>query len=113
MNTIITDTDTHEIMAIGTLKEYWDNGYPIITDENGNDVAYPTGFTTMYENVDVPEHVIAFRFCYDPESGFYENPNWVAPDPSNSFGLPDDVYQQIKNQAITEVQEGVVNNGEM
>ena len=105
--TIITDTASSRVLAVGTFKEYWPNGYPIITDENGNDIAYPTDFTTMYEDVEVPEGVEVEKYCYTPESGFYENPDYV--EPGNPYSIPDELLEQIKNDAIIEVEEAVTN----
>lgn len=103
---IITDTETSILIAIGTFKEYWDNGYPIITDSNGNDCAYPTNDTTMHEVDSVPDCVEPEKFCYSTDAGFYENPNYIEPKP---YGIPDDLVEKIKNDAISEVEQEVTN----
>lgn len=107
---VITSTESAEVIAIGTLKEYWDNGYPIITDINGIDCAYPTCLTVMHDVDSIPEEVEPFKHCYTEADGFYLNPNYIEPDTSNTFGVPDDVYRAIKEQAIAEVQQEVTNN---
>lgn len=106
---IITDTESSRLIAVGTLKEYWPNGYPIITDANGNDTAYPTNFTTMYEVYSIPDGVEPEKYCYTPEAGFYENPNYTEPS-GNQYGISDELLQQIKDDTIAEV-EGAVLNG--
>lgn len=103
---IITDTETARLIAVGTFKEYWDNGYPIITDKDGNDCAYPSDFTTMHEVSSLPEGVIPDAYCYTSEEGFYKNPDYVEPNP---YGLPDEILSQIKDDAIAEVEEAVLN----
>ena len=74
---IVIDTESTKLMAIGTLTEYWSNGYPVITDMNGLDCAYPTDFTTLYKVDYIPDGVEAEKYCYTPEYGFYENLYYV------------------------------------
>ena len=104
--TIITDKESSRVIAIGTFKEYWPNGYPIITDENGYDIAYPTDFTTMYSVDEVPAEVEPEKYCYTPADGFYPNPNYQEP---NEYGIPDELVTRIKNDAVTEIEEAVLN----
>lgn len=102
---IITDNESNRLLAVGVLKEYWPNGYPVITDEYGNNCAYPTDSTSVYE-VEVPEGVKREKNCYTPEKGFYENPNWAEPNP---YGISDELVAQIKNDTIAEIEEAVIN----
>ena len=99
---IITDTETSILIAIGTFKEYWDNGYPIITDSNGNDCAYPTNDTTMYEVDSVPDGVEPGKYCYTSERGFFENPNYVEPSESDEYqrGYDDAVLDMIESGVL-------------
>lgn len=106
---IVANKGTFEVIAIGTFKEYWDNGYPIITDLNGMDCAYPLDFYNFFDIDSIPEDYIPGKYCYTEEKGFYLNPDYVEPDPTNTFGIPDDLYHSIKEQAIAEVQKGVSN----
>lgn len=103
---IITDTDSARLIAMGTFKEYWPNGYPIITDASGNDCAYPTNFTTMHEVEDIPEDVVPEKYCYTPEDGFCKNLDYVEPNP---YGIPEELVDRIKNDAISEVEQEVTN----
>lgn len=102
---IVVTKDTLIVSAIGTFKEYWDNGYPIITDSNGNDCAYPDVLFDFFDVEAVPEDYVPNKYCYTEEKGFYLNPDYVEPEAGNTFGIPDDVYRAIKNQAIQEVQD--------
>ena len=54
----------------------------------------------------VPKEVEIGKYCYTPEDGFYVNPNYKEPNP---YGIPDYLVEQIKNDAITEVEEAVTN----
>jgi hypothetical protein len=102
---IITETETNVYVTKGKLKEYWDNGYPIITDENGNDCAYPTGMFTLHET-DVPDGVEPQKYCYTPEQGFYENENYKEP---TAYDLvSEDVLDAILDQYNLELLESGV-----
>lgn len=104
---VVTNKEIPTVVAVGTFKEYWDNGYPIITDLNGMDCAYPNDVHDFFDVGSIPEDYVSGKYCYTEEKGFYPNPDYVEPDPTNTFGIPDDVYRAIKNQAIAEVQKGV------
>lgn len=69
-----------------------------------NNVIYSKLLFDRFQSIEVSDKIVPFKYCYTPEQGFYENPNWVEPDTSNTFGIPDDVYMAIKKQAIQEVQ---------
>lgn len=102
---VITSTESAEVITIGTLKEYWDNGYPIITDMNGIDCAYPTGLTVMHDVGSIPEEVAPFKYCYTEADGFYKNPNYE--EPNNDYGIPNDLYDTIRNEAVEQIQSEV------
>lgn len=108
MKCIVTSKETNVIKRIGILKERWPNGYPVVSNADG-DTAYPTTFTALYEIDDIPAEVEVGKYCYTPELGFYENPNYVEPDP---YGIPKELVERIKNDAIAEVEEAVVNADE-
>lgn len=67
-------------------------------------IVYSKILFDRFQNIEVSDEITPFKYCYTPEQGFYENPNWAEPDTSNTFGIPDDVYMAIKEQAIQEVQ---------
>ena len=103
---IITSKNLKSIIGIGAKLDYMSNGYPRLVNEN---VAFPTEMIDVYEVSYMPEYVEENKYCYTPDQGFFENPNWKEP---NKWGIPDDIVQEIKNEAITEVQEGA-KNGKM
>lgn len=106
---IVVNKEIPIVSAVGAFKEYWDNGYPILTDSNGNDCAYPDILFDFFDIESIPEDYAPSKYCYTEEKGFYLNPDYVEPDPTNTFGISDDVYHAIKEQAVAEVQEGVKN----
>lgn len=79
-----------------------DNGYPWIKSIN---TAYITGEVNTFQNVTVPEAVTEQKYCYTEEKGFYLNPDYMEPEAGNTFGISDNVYRAIKDQAIQEVQD--------
>ena len=109
--TIITDAQSGTIIALGELKEFWPNGYPIITDSNGNSIAYPPDFTIMYENVEVPSDVTPEKYCYTPEDGFYLNPDYREPE-NNPYGIPDELYDTIRDEAVAQIEREVAGDAD-
>lgn len=98
-----------EVGGIGEVLDYMEeNGYPRLVNEN---VAFIPDAVTIYENVEVSEEIKNnwFKYCYTPEQGFYENPNYVEPDSTNIYNIPDEIYYAIKEQTITEVLGGIEN----
>ena len=87
------------VLSFGEL-EYWDNGYPIV-----GGVAYDPKDVLLFD-VDVPQDYTAGKYCYTAELGFYINPKYSEPNP---YGISDELVEQIKNDAITEIEEAVVN----
>lgn len=100
---IITQSESNIILDIFEHLAYQDNGYPMNLDTR---TAYVSSFVDVYENVNVNERVVPHKYCYTPEAGFYINENYVEPNP---YGIPDELVAQIKNDAITEVEEAVLN----
>lgn len=104
---IVTDKKSNVVLSVGTLKEYWANGYPVLTDQNGNDCAFVADDTNVYE-VANREEVTPGEYCYTAELGFFENPDYNEPNP---YGLPEELVQQIKDDAIAEVESEVAAHG--
>ena len=82
-----------------------ETGYPLLVNEN---VSYVPDKVTIYENVEVSEEIKNnwFKYCYTPEQGFYLNPNYIEPDPTNTYGVSDDVYHQIIDDYTAEIYGG-------
>lgn len=94
---IITEKENKIIRDIGNVTDK--DSYWLI-----NQTRYSKLYFDLYENIEVSDKIIPFKYCYTSKQGFYENPNWSEPDTSNTFNIPDDVYMAIKEQAIQEVQ---------
>lgn len=98
---LIVSKETHEVIHNGERLHYWDNGYPVLTDEN---IAFVKEDVDVVDVDSIPDDLIPGKYCYTSEKGIYANPGYIEPDPGNIYGVPDEVYQAIKNQAIQEVQ---------
>ena len=89
---IITEKETDRIIAMGKELSVQENGYWWLIL---SDVAYPNTFcfaydangqiantidpSTIGEPIEIPVGVKAEKYCYTPERGFYENPDYVEP----------------------------------
>ena len=92
---LIVNKDNNVVRGYGENLHYWDNGYPILTDEN---IAFVKEEVDVITIETVPEEVVPYQYCYTEKDGFYKNPNWVEPDPTNTYGIPDDIYHAIIDQ---------------
>lgn len=101
--------ETNAVIEIGEIIDYWDNGYPIVKNSAGSECAFPPDNLTFAEIDSIPEDFQPIKYCYTEEKGFYKNPNWVEPDATNIFGISDEVYRAIKEQAVQEVRQEVQN----
>ena len=97
---LITIKDDNRLMMMGKALDYMSNGYPRLVNEN---VAFPTEMVNVYEASEVPSGVIPEKYCYTEADGFYLNPDWVEPDATNTYGIPDETYHAIINDLTTEV----------
>lgn len=98
------EDNSNIVMMIGEALDYMSNGYPRLVNEN---VAFPIDMVNIHEVLEVPTEVIPDKYCYTEADGFYINPNWVEPDPTNTYGIPDETYHAIINDLTSEV----ANNG--
>ena len=97
---IITSKETNEIIDVCNAVDYMPNGYPINIEKN---VAYPTVIFNEHYIESVPSEVEAVKYCYTEVDGFYINPNYVEPDLTNIYDIPDETYHAIINDLTTEV----------
>ena len=97
---LITVKEDNRIIMVGEALDYMSNGYPRLVDE---DIAFPTEMVNVHEVSEVPSEVIPEKYCYTAEKGFYLNPDWVEPDPTNTYGIPDETYHAIINDLTSEV----------
>lgn len=89
---LITDKNSNTIFAYGKKLEYQSNGYPLLVEEK---MAFNIDIVNVHEVETVPAEVIPEKYCYTAEQGFYLNPDYVEPDPTNTYGIPDETYHAI------------------
>lgn len=102
---IITDTQSNRVMIAGELVEYWPNGYPVIEDFTTTKYAFPPEFTAMHIVDSIPEDFMPDAYSYTEEEGFYKTPGW---EQASKYGVPVEVLEQIKDEAIFEVEQEVI-----
>lgn len=101
---IITLKENSIIMMMGEALDYMSNGYPRLVDE---DIAFPIDMVNVHAVSEVSPEVIPEKYCYTEAKGFYINPNYIEPDPTNTYDIPDETYHAIINDLTSEV----ANNG--
>ena len=91
---VVTMKDSNEIIAITkTISSTADEGYTRIDDCRF--IVKASGYN-FHEVEDVPNGILAYKYCYTIEKGFYENPDWVEPE-------IEDQYQNYREQLAQEV----------
>lgn len=105
MTYLITNKETNEVMRWGDKLDYLSNGYPRLIDEN---VAFVANMVNVHEVESVPVEVSSLKYCYTEEQGFYENPNYVEPNP---YGIPDELLQQIQDDTAAQIVQEVAEEG--
>lgn len=91
---VVTMKDSNEIIAITkTISSTVDEGYTRIDDCRF--IVKASGYN-FHEVEDVPNGILAYKYCYTIEKGFYENPDWVEPE-------IEDPYQNYREQLAQEV----------
>ena len=100
----VKEDNSNRLMMMGEILDYMSNGYPRLVNEN---VAFPTDMVNVHEVSEIPAEVIPEKYCYTEAEGFYINPNYVEPDATNTYGIPDETYHAIINDLTSEV----ANNG--
>lgn len=101
---ILVYNENHAVVDIGS-EVIMEHGNYVVAD---NRTAYPTQTCTLYET-DVSEGICPQKYCYTPSEGFYPNPTW---EEANKWDLPNSIVQEIKDAAIGEVQQEVINNAD-
>ena len=91
---VVTMKDSNEIIAITkTISSTADEGYTRIDDCRF--IVKASGYN-FHEVEDVPNGILAYKYYYTIEKGFYENPDWVEPE-------IEDPYQNYREQLVQEV----------
>lgn len=95
---VIVEKDKNVCVNSGKTLKPWANGYPSIDGI----LAYPSELYSSFSVETLPEGEIK-KYCYTEEMGFYENPNYVEPDPTNTYGIPDEVLAQIRQDTLDSI----------
>lgn len=110
---IITDKTSKVVLSIGLFQGFQqENGYPVMQKLDGTLAAYVLDQVDLYQGLSVPEQIQELKYCYTPLFGFYENLDYIEPeepDSTNTYGIPDEMYYKIKEQAVQEVRQEVQN----
>ncbi len=112
---ITTDALTHEVNNAmenvtefeGGIYETLDGGTKFIINESDIFDRYDG---KIYEELtSVPDDFELFKYCYTAGKGLYLNPDWKEPNP---YGIPDNLVEQIKNDAVEEIRQEVLRDVE-
>lgn len=103
---LITNKNNRVVEGFGASLDYMSNGYPRLIDIN---TAWPKEAVDVFEVSATPEDLQVHKYCFTPDGGFYINPDWSEP---NEYDIPDELLRKIKDDAIAEVEEAVINADE-
>ena len=108
MGAIITDKLHYKdaIIMKGNSIEPFDEKNTLLNDLYGNRIIFSNDTINAYFVEDIPEYISERKYCYTPEQGFYENPNYIEPDATNTYGISDEVYHQIIDDYTAEIYGG-------
>lgn len=101
---IVVDTESNRILAIGKLVGYSADGYPIVENNAGESVAYPVAFFSLHFVDEIPDYVVVDSYGYTYEEGFFK-----IEETNNPYGIDDELVKRIKDDAVTEIEEAVIN----
>lgn len=94
---VVTDTNFNIIQAIG--DEMVDEK---IINTNGSHTAFAFSINS-YDVDNIPSDVAAYKYCYTEVDGFYLNPDYIEPDTSNTYGIPDEIYHAVIDDYTVEL----------
>lgn len=106
MRYIITVNEDDRIMYISKTIGYETNGNIIL--DNNTQIAC-VDEVTIHEVENVPENVLAEKYCYTKEQGFYKNTDDKEPEKTDAEKI-EELQQQVTDLqlAITEMYESGV-----
>lgn len=103
---VVTTKDSNVILALtNTTSPTVNEGYTRIDDCRF--IVKASGYN-FHEVEEVPSGVVAYRYCYTTEKGFYENPDWEEIKPvilitdAQKDLVVDEIRQEVKNGTNTE-----------
>ena len=102
---VIIDKNDNVILGVGNRLDYAKNGYPMLVETN---TQYVAEHVLVREIEIVPDDVNTIKYCYSDEDGLYPNP-LVQETETNPWNLPQQIIDEIKEEAIAEVQKGATN----
>ena len=105
---LITRKEDNVCLNFGNELDYISNGYPRIVEK---DIAFVKENVNVFEVTELPEDFKQGKHCYTEEKGFYVNPDYVEPDPTNTYGIPDELFNQIKSDYREQIAQEVSENG--
>lgn len=107
---LVTNKINNNVMGFDDELTYWNNGYPFLVNEK---LAFVPNDVIIYENVEISTEIKLnpSKYCYTEGEGFYENPNYIEPDPTNTYGIPDELFNQIKADYREQIAQEVSENG--
>ena len=83
MKYIITNKD-NEIIHISDTIGYQENGNILVDNGSLAIAKAPNEKMGVYEVEDVAEGICERKYCYTEEQGFYKNPNYREPEPTET-----------------------------
>jgi len=104
MKYIITD-ENNVIIHISETIGYQENGN-ILVDNDTLAIAKPL-VKDVFEVETIDEYITEGKYCYTEKKGFYENKNYIEPEPTDTQKILD-LQEQITNLqlALAEIVEG-------
>lgn len=100
---IITDSKSNMVINWGEVMNKQNNMF-ILENEN---LAYPMSFTSCYEIDSLIEGLAEGKYCYSPEKGFYENPDWIEPGSDIPEEIKETIRQEYRDELAQEVSQNV------
>ena len=102
---VLTDKDDKIIEISNSYK--LDEEHRNIELDNHNIAYGPDEKNNVYEVEEVPQEVVANKYCYTEEKGFYKNENYKEPEPSDAQKIKD-LQDEVTNLqlALLEAIEG-------
>ena len=109
---IAIESEFSRVVGKGEEIEVLDYGFKIT--DLGVFFSYSNCQYFEVNSEDVPQvdyYELITKYCYTEEKGFYVNPDYVEPDPTNTYGIPDELFNRIKSDYREQIAQEVSDNG--
>lgn len=101
---VVTVKGSNVILALtNTTSPTVNEGYTRIDDCRF--IVKASGYN-FHEVEDVPNGILAYKYCYTIEKGFYENLDWVEPEPNIT------ITDEQRDLVVDEIRQGVISKFE-